>query len=281
MKRFCRFLLIGLIGLITICRLVSAQTREEFYKHCFGLYVYYSSLNNTSLGYENLFPDEESDLLIKYPSNYSFISANLHIDHATAKMWGLHASFKSNFFGDCWYLFFPSTEENEPGEITMREKMSMNFFCSIMQWNHGVNFVVTDRLRMAVGGSFSIYAIDTYNRDGSEYLRNGGHFMIGPYINGDIILSPWLLFRVEAISNFTFYHNGNAADEEIISQVKNPYIINVFPYFITKFGLMLGAEFTFVNRMLDANYTLSTNQDVLTGTKFHATRLDLKLGYLF
>jgi hypothetical protein len=281
MKGVYHFFVVVLISLMVFPGTNSAQVREGFYKHCFGLYFYYSALNNTSRGYENTFLNEKSDILIKYPSKYSLISVNLHIDHATENLWGLHASFKSNFFGDCWYLFFPSAEAGEAGEITMQDKMSMNYFSSVLQWNHGVNFLVTEKLRVAAGGSFSVYAIDTYNQDGSQYLKNGGHFMIGPYINGDVVLAPWLLFRVELTSNFTFYQRGNAADEEIIDKIKNPYIINVFPYFMTKFGLMLGAEFTFVNRMIDTNYSNPLNPDIFTGYQFHATRTDLKLGFLF
>jgi hypothetical protein len=291
MKRFFKIPVVGLISLISFFGSASAQVgeeletsakvREEFYKHCFGLYLYYSGINNTSRGYENLFLDEESDLMIKYPPKYSLVSVNFHIDNATDYRWGLHSSVRSNFFGDCWYLFFPSTEEEEPGEINMRDKMSVNFFCSVIQWNQGLNFLVTEKIRVAAGGSFTIYVIDTYNQDGSQYLKNGGHFMIGPYINGDVILNPWLLFRVEAISSFTFYHRGNVADNETIDKIKNPYIISVFPYFITKLGLFAGAEFTFINRMIDTDYSNPSNQDINTGYKFHTTRMDLKLGYIF
>ncbi len=291
MKRFFKIPGLGLISLISIFGSASAQVegkletyakvREEFYKHSFGLYLYYSVINNTSRGYENAFLDEESDLLIKYPPKYSLISANLHIDQATDYKWGLHSSLKSNLFGDCWYLLFPSDEGDEPGEINMRDKMSMNFFCSVLQWNNGLNVLVTEKIRVAAGGSFTVYVIDTYNQDGSQYLKNGGHFMAGPYINGDVILNPWLLFRLEVISNFTFYHRGNVADEVTIDKIKNPYIISVFPYFMTKLGLFAGADFTFINRMIDTDYSNPSDQDIYTGYKFHTTRMDLKLGYIF
>ena len=291
MKSFFKILIGGLISLISILGPASAQVgeeseaaasvRQEFYKHKFGLYLYYSGINNTSRGYENLLLDEESDLMIKYPPKYSLVSVNFHIDNATDYRWGLHSSVRSNFFGDCWYLFFPSDEGDEPGEINLSDKMSVNFFSSLIQWNQGLNLLVTEKIRVASGGSFTIYLIDTYNQDGSQYLKNGGHFMTGPYINGDVILNRWLLFRLEAVSSFTFYHSGNVADEVTINKIKNPYIISVFPYFITKLGLFAGAEFTFINRMIDTDYSNPSDQDIYTGYKFHTTRMDLKLGYIF
>ena len=66
----------------------------------------------------------------------------------------------------------------------MRDKMSMNFFCSVLQWNNGLNVLVTKKIRVATGGSFTVYVIDTYNQDGSQYLKNGGDLMADPTLTG-------------------------------------------------------------------------------------------------
>jgi len=280
MRNLNKSMLIGLLSLTVFTSTITGQDQDDFYDRSFGFYIDLISVNNTSKAYDKPIFWEQPDLLIDCPPNYSIISGNVHLEYVSTERWGYHGSMKSNFLSDAWYLMFPSDEGPEPVKANSSDKVSMNFFCSLLQANNGINVFVTDRFRLAAGGSFNIYIISTYNQDGTQYLKNGGHFMIGPYINGDVILTNWLLFRTEVISNFTFYHSGNVGDEASRDQVKNPYIISVFPYFLTKFGLMLGAEFNFVNRMQDADYT-NSYQDVLTGDKFHTTRIDFKLGFLF
>lgn len=282
MKKFDKSVLFGLISLIAFAGSVRSQDQDDFYDHSMGFYLDLISVHNTSKGYDNPIFWEQPDLLIDCPPNYSIFSGNVHMEFVSTEQWGYHGSLKSNFLSDAWYLLTPSDEGPEPVQANSSDKVSMNFFCSLLQSDNGINVFVSDRFRLAAGGSFNIQIITTYNQDGSQYVKNGGHFMIGPYINGDVVLLPWLLFRTEVISNFTFFHSGNVADKSIRDQVKNPYLVSVFPYFITKFGLMLGAEFSFFNRMLDADYTGTYNyDDVLTGEKFHTTRMDLKLGFLF
>ena len=250
MKRI--FLVLFLLTTSLIC---FAQSQDDFYD--FGNFW---GVTKTFIGHDlnpvNGKVTDSDGKLRPYKNDPSIWGITLLMEWNQTGKWAYNMSIKSHFIDDFIYML---------GRVKNREATDPEspWFYSFLEMNCGLNVFYNQSTRTAVGISSNIFHLEFWDSKGEFNDQRGTYINLGPYINGDYLLSNDIMLKM----GFSITVPVSAATE--VSGSKKPIFINFTPGIMMKSGLYFGIDYTLISGLEDS---------AKAGTKLGGSRFELKLG---
>lgn len=238
---------------------LKSQCLEDFYSRAGGLYMCYTRITSDASAYS--FKDQMPwPYYVDYYDYHDL--GGISFDIAKYKL-------KANAY--CYDIKFPAIGDAFAYFVGMHDRHNEPYFASFFEGNFGVNLYADSSFVFFAGlkPKLEIISLLDYidaNRQGVDFVNNGGNVFIGPCIRTDLVLTPWLGIRLRASLDYDLFALGTQYEQT------HPIMYSVNPEIFTRAGIFFGIDY--VNAPTLRSYSPAK-------INFHAKRIDFMLGWRF
>lgn len=193
-----------------------------------------------------------------YEANPNIWGVTILMEWNQTGMWAYNMSIKSHFIDD----FIHALSRIKNKQVT---DPTSPWFFSFLEMNCGVNVYYDKSTRAAAGLSSNIFFLEFWDSNGEFNAQRGTYINLGPYINGDYLLSDDIMLKM----GFSITVPVSAGTE--VTGAKKPIFINFTPGVMMKSGLYFGIDYTIIQGLEDS-------ASGKTGTSLSGSRFEFKLG---
>ncbi len=251
-------LFIILIALFPVLSSI-AQYQDEFYNLTGAIGVSKTFINHSMNPPGGKVIDSEGHSKNYEPSS-SIWGITLFTEWNQTGMWAYDISIKSNFIDD--FIGILQAIKNRDDQTKL---ISPWFYC-FLEINNGLNVYYDRKTRIAAGLSANIYQLEFWQSDESFNAQRGLFTNLGPYLNGDYLLTNDLLLKMQLSLTFPILAGME------VKTAKKPFFINIYPGIMMSNGLFFGIDYTIIMGLEDS-------ASGKAGTSLSGSRLELKLAW--
>ncbi len=235
--------------------ILKAQSQDDFYDIGNFWGVTKTFINHDLKPLNGKVTDSDGKLR-PYESSPNIWGVTLLMEWNQTGMWAYNMGIKSHFIDDFIYALrrIKNKETTDP---------ESPWFYSFLEMNCGLNVYYDKSTRAAAGISANVFHLEFWDSKGEFNDQRGTYINIGPYVNGDYLLSEIIMLKM----GFSITVPVRATTE--VSGSKKPIFINFTPGIMMKSGLYFGIDYTIFQGLEDS---------AKAGTSLSGSRFEFKLG---
>ncbi|MCX7874834.1 MAG: hypothetical protein N2321_01565 [Melioribacteraceae bacterium] len=247
-----------LFFLLITSSFVKPQYQDEFYNYPFAFGIVKTFIMHSLNPIGGIVTTSEGER--KYEKNPTAFSITLWNEWNQTGKWAFNLIFKSQFLNDFVPVIVSAINSQD------ENKSTGPWFCSILEFNCGLNFYYDRTTRAAAGLSANSFVVNIWDSQGNYNAQRGSYMNLGPYINGDYLLSnEWML-------KGSFQMVFPVVKFNEVKEAKNPYFVNFTTGIMNNNGLYFGIDYTIILGMTDS----ATKKE---GPSLSGSRLEIKLAW--